>query len=324
MSLYPRRGLLPFLVLGWLCLPGPVQATGGIKDGAGFFSADARNKAEDAIDEIHHRTHKDVLIETIRKLPAEKLKEYCALKNDAEQARFFQNLAVEHASRAKVDGVYVLLCRVPAVDEPKQGLFHWPGRVINLVLPPQVVGRAVVVWPPGRNDAYFPQEARAALDDKLRRLKEVDQKKDAILLDAVTFTGAELEANARALGAPPPERFRWTNVAWAAAALVGAWAVLGVVRTRVAARQGTPGPTAGASPVQTALFGTAGAFWLFGAYRAGREESAAAPVPQPAEPAAEAVPDGPLMHPDDVEALARGPASWAPEETEAATGHDLT
>src|SRR4051812_11803084 len=115
MSLGPRRGLLPLLLLGWLCLPATARAVGGGNDEVGLFSREARNRAEDAIEEIRHRTGKDLLIETVPKLPPEQLSQYRALKTEAERVRFFRALAEGRARLADVDGVCVLLCRVPAV-----------------------------------------------------------------------------------------------------------------------------------------------------------------------------------------------------------------
>lgn len=327
MSLHPRRGLAPLFLLLWLGLPAAAHALGGVDDAADFFKRETRNKAGDAIEEIRRRTHKDVLIETVNKLPREKLKEYRALKTEAERDRFIRALAEERARRSDVDGVYVLLCSVPAVGEDQPGLFKFVPRAFTELIPPKVVGHAVVVSPSAKD--YFPEEDRAKLDGMFGELKAVDHKQDQVLLEAVKFAGDKLEANARALGAPPPDSFRWTDVLWGAAILAGAWAVLGVARARVAARQGAPGPAPGAGQGLTPLFGAAAGLWLFETYLTRRKEGASPPAPEPAaaEPAPppepDAIPPGGPIHPDDLEAITRGTDLRAPEDTEAATGHDL-
>jgi hypothetical protein len=319
MSLSPRQGLLALLFLPSLCLP---ARAAGIEDRAGLFKIATRDKAADAIDEIRHRTHKDLLIETINKLSADELRQYRELTTDRQRAEFFRNLAAQRARKWDVNGVYVLLCRVPAVDEPHKGFFQFFPRTFTELFPPQVVGHAVVVRPES-NEAYFPAEARARLDSLFGGIRIVDHNQDQVLLDAVKQAGDELEANARALGAPPADTFHWGSVVWAAAALVGAWIVLGVIRGRTAARQGTPGPPPGADQEFAALYGAAGALWLFAAYRARRQE-AAAPSQPGAGPAPDGqhIPDGPLTHPDDLAAIAGRPAALVPEDAE--RGQDMT
>jgi hypothetical protein len=309
--------LMPLALLFCLVPAAPAHAVGGVKDGAGVFGREARLKADEAIEEIRRRTHKDLLIETVKKLPQEKLTEYRALKSQAERSRFFRDLAESRARHWDVDGVCVLLCRVPA-EEPRRGPFDFLRRMTtDLVLTPQVVGQAVIVWP-AANDAYFPEDDRRELEARFGKIGLPDHPADKVLLEAVKYAGDELEANARALGAPPINDFRWTDAVWAAAALAGAWAVLGALRARVAVRQGTPGPAPGASQAQAALYGTAAALWLFEAYRARRQGAAAAPAPPAAEPPAG---DG-AMHPDDLAALSRETGPWAAEDAEAATGRD--
>jgi hypothetical protein len=318
MSLCPHHRLVPLALLLGLGLVAPARAADGVEDGAGLFSRAARIKADDAIEDIHRRTHKDILIETVRKLPEARLKEYRALKTPADRARFFQSLAEERARRADVDGVCVLLCRAPAEEEPRHGLSRFLPRAMREQVEPQVVGRAVIVWP-ASNDASFSEKARDRLDALFADIKPAAHNQDKVLLEAVTFAGDELQANVR--GAPPIDTIRWTDAVWAAAALAGAWVVLGAVRVRVAARQGTPAPVPGAEQALAAQFGASAALWLFEAYRAGRRADASASVPPAAtEPSHSADTE---MHPDDLAALGRVSGAWAAEDAEAMTGHDL-
>jgi hypothetical protein len=326
MSLCPRQGLVPLLLLSWLCWPVAAHAGGGVKDAAALFKGATVRKADDAIEEIRRRTHKDLLIETVNKLPADKLKEYRTLQDGAQRAAFFDKLAQEQARRAEVDGVYVLLCRVPADEEPRRGLASFIPHGITAA-PPLVVGHTVIVWPETEaNDRYFPKEDRDQLDALFGDIKAEGHNQEAQLLKAVDFAGKTLEANARALGAPPPDTFRWTAALWAAGVLVGAWAALGALRGRLAARQGTPGPAPGGGQGPTALLGATGGLWLYERYFAGQpEEPPLAPEPVAAAPApapgAEGHPELPI-HPDDLEAMTREAAVWSPEGAEAPTGHD--
>jgi hypothetical protein len=322
MSLCPRRGLLALLPLLCLGLPAPARADADIEDRVRLFSDEARTKARLAIDDIRRRTGKDLFIETANRLPLEKVHEYRALKTDEARAAFFHTLAEQYARRWDVNGVYVFLCRVPAAEEPRPGFFRFVHEKFNELMPPQVVGHAVVVRPAGA-EAFFPAEDQAKLNALFGTIKVADHNQDKVLAEAVKFTGDQLEFHAREMGAPPPDTFEWTSVLWAAAALTGAWVGLGLLRARVAARQGTPGPVPGANQPLAAFFGAAGVLWLAEAYLAGRSETTPAPEPAPAvEADADAPrPDGPI-HPDDLEAIARAPQPWAPEDAEAASGHD--
>jgi hypothetical protein len=316
MSLSHCRRLAPLLVVLWL--GGPVRAADGIEDAIGLFSASARDKARDEIEEIRHRTHKDVFIATVNRLTPDELKQYREKTSDTERARFFHELAEKRSASRGVNGVYVLLCRVPAVQEPGKGLFRFIPRRFTELMPPLVVGHAVVVRP-AANDAYFPPEDRTRLDQMFADIRVADHNQDGVLLDAVKFTSDELTAHARALGAPPAETIRWTDVLGAALILAAGWVLLGSLRARAVARTGTSVPAV--NPAMSAQYGAAAVLWLLEAYRARRQE-APAPPPPPAE-ADDMPPEEPPMHPDDQAALARGPAAWEPENTEAATGHDL-
>jgi hypothetical protein len=321
MSLSPFR-VLPalFLLIG---MGLPARAARGIEDEAHFFSHATREKVLDAVDEIHHRTGKDLFILTVNRLSPEELKRYRSLTTDAERDQFFRTMAEQRARRANVNGVYVLLCRVPAAGEPRPGLFHSLHDLINGLLPPQVVGRAVVVSP-AEAEAYFPPEDQAELSAKLKDVRVNDRNQNEALLKAVAFAGERLEQHARELGAPPPDTFHWTSVLWAVAVIAGVWGFVSLARARVAAHQGAPGPIPGAQQAMAAQFGTAGVLWLAQAYLARRQESAQPPAPQPVGAAeTEAVPDDGL-HPEDRAAMARGTRAWDHEDTEARAGHDAT
>jgi hypothetical protein len=316
MSLSPRRVLPALSVLLWVSLP--ARAAHGIEDDAHLFSHSARGQALDAIEEIYHRTGKDLFIQTVSRLSSEQLNEYRSLKTDAEREQFFRGLAEQRARRYHVNGVYVLLCRVPAAGEPRPGLFRSLHDVLNGLLPPQAVGRAVVVYPESA-EKFFPPADQAELSAQLKEISVVKSNQEAVLLEAVNSVGAKLEQHAREFGAPPPDTFHWTDVLWAAGAVAVAWGFVSVARARVAVRQGTPGPVPGARQPMAAQFGTAGALWLVQACLARGTEAAAPPAPAP-EP--EATPDDGL-HPDDRAAIASGAKPWDHADAEAGAGHDL-
>jgi hypothetical protein len=312
MSLLRCYATLSLALAAFCSLPPAARAAGGVVDGANLFGRSARIRADDIIEDVRHRTHRDVLIETVRKLPQAKITEYQSLKTDSERASFLRTLATERAEAAGFNGVYVLLCRVTTTEEARHGLHRFLPRSLAESLAPHVFGHAVVVWPES-NDDSFPEDARRHVDSVFTS----ERNSDNALLQAADFTRSELVANTR--GAPPLDTFIWTDVLWAALILVAVWVALGVLRVRVAARQGTPGPVPGANQAFAALFGAAGGLWLLEAYRARRHESVN-PAPTP-EPAAAASDVGGAMHPDDLDAIARGSALW--HDAEATTGHDL-
>jgi hypothetical protein len=312
MSLCARRALIPLALVAFCSLPAASQAAGGVVDGASLFGRSARIRADDIIEDIRHRTHRDVLIETVRKLPEAKITEYQALKTDPERASFLRALATERAEAAGVNGVYVLLCRVTTTEEARHGLRRFLPRSLAESLAPHVFGHAVVVWPES-NDDRFSEDARRHLDSVFTS----ERNPDRALLQAADLARTELVANTR--GAPPLDTFVWTDVLWAALILVAVWVALGGLRVRVAARQGTPGPVAGANQAFAALFGAAGGLWLLEVCRARQHEGVnTAPASEPATAASDV---GGAMHPDDLEAIARGSALW--QDAEATTGHDL-
>ena len=223
----------------------------------------------DAIEEILHRTGKDLLIQTVNRLSPEEVKKYQSLTTDVDRDQFFRHLAEQRARRWEVNGVYVLLCRVPAAGEARPGLFRSLHDVLNGLLPPQVVGRAVVVSPAAA-EPFFPQQDQAELSALFRTIKVAERNQDEVLAKAVALAGDRLEQHARELGGPPPDNFRWTSVLWAAAIVAGAWGFFSLARARVAASQGTPGPVPGANEALAAQFGTAGVLWLVQAYLARR------------------------------------------------------
>lgn len=100
------------LWIGLLFSPLAWGRTAEVRDGAGFFSAETVNKANAVIQEIKERFGKDLLIETVKTVPEGKEQE--ARNTDPNvRRRFFSEWARERARQARVNGVYVLICRQP-------------------------------------------------------------------------------------------------------------------------------------------------------------------------------------------------------------------
>jgi len=332
MSLAPRRILLSLCVLVAIGLP--ARAEHGVYDEARLFSHEKAIDAGEKIDELRHATHKDLLIETITsakflsELSPEERKEYHDTKNRSERAQFFEAQARIRASRWQVNGVYVLLCAGSNDDEePRRGAAYYYDKIFKEPLRRDVVGHAVIVWPPAgakdSNEKYFPPEAQKELDEKLAKVparmntadkskdKKHDKTEDKVLEEIVADVSTVIKAK---VGNVEAETFRWTHVLWAALGLCGVWLVLGLVRGRVAARQGASGPVTGANDPFASLYGTAGLLALFEAWR-----TPATPV-EPAPPAPEVDPlsaEGSL-HPDDQDAMAQPPGPLPEEQSEAA------
>ena len=114
MSLSPRRTLLPLLLLFGVALP--ARAEHGVHDEARIFSHEKVSEADDAIDDLRHLTHKDLLIETmssaefLSELSPEEQKAFREPKNEAERVRLFEEQAKKRAKHWQVNGVYILLC----------------------------------------------------------------------------------------------------------------------------------------------------------------------------------------------------------------------
>ena len=86
---------------------------GGIRDDGGFFSESAKSEASRKISEIQRKYKKDLLIETFKEIPDE-IKQSVDLEDKAALGRLFEQWTVKQAKQQKVNGVYILLTKVPA------------------------------------------------------------------------------------------------------------------------------------------------------------------------------------------------------------------
>ena len=110
MTRLTHYALLGVLV-GWLVGAAPASAAVAPKvdDQGKFFSAEAVEKANQKIREIYREFNKDLLIETVPKIPSDLEAKY----KEQGKSKFFVDWADKRAKDASVNGIYVLLCREP-------------------------------------------------------------------------------------------------------------------------------------------------------------------------------------------------------------------
>ncbi len=118
-----RRAGSAALLIGWLVVGGPVRGqTSGVKDEAGFFSADAVARANAAIKELKNGYHKDLLVETFKSVPADRQARFQGL-NATGKSKFLADWANARAATLGVKGIYVHVFKNPGhlevvVDKP--------------------------------------------------------------------------------------------------------------------------------------------------------------------------------------------------------------
>ena len=111
----PSR-LVALIVLALSLVFGPTSSpagTSGVRDGAGFFSDNATRRAEVAIAELQRTAKKEMLVETLARIPAD-LAQGLDLRDKSAMNRFFEKWSVDKAREHKVDGIYVLITREPS------------------------------------------------------------------------------------------------------------------------------------------------------------------------------------------------------------------
>lgn len=105
------RGLFLIAPLLMLCCAFPARAASlGVKDDAHFFSADAITQAEQLIQKINARHHRDVMIETVPDVPQDMQAQLQSQGKD----EFFRQWSEKRATDEGVSGVYVLICKNPS------------------------------------------------------------------------------------------------------------------------------------------------------------------------------------------------------------------
>ena len=274
----------------WLLLPPPAGAAERvpIKDEAHAFSAAAVQKAEEGIQDIKRRYHRNLVIEFVPAVPGEgwwnKLKRWTLSRNPHNHPQFYKDWATEQARKAGPNSIFILICREPA-----------PLKL-----------EVAAGWETRKQEAFTPADADRLQERLLPLFREGDY--DRGLLDAVVGVRQALRDN-QAAQAAPLEPFPWSTVAAIILPILGFWVCvefMSMFRENNPRQGFTQGPYGGGSFL-AGLFATMNTYWfadLIGARRA---------VPLPtAEPAPEHAAAQPADAVAGTEAVGGGPS---PEES---------
>src|SRR5207249_1315611 len=102
----PKQSLLLALfIIASIAAAGRAQA----RDEAQFFTPSVVEQANAQIRDIRDKYKKDVLIETIPSIPEDQKDQLSAKGKE----RFFADYSAQRAQSAKIDGIYVLICKDP-------------------------------------------------------------------------------------------------------------------------------------------------------------------------------------------------------------------
>src|SRR5690349_1774433 len=144
-------------------------ASFGVRDNAHFFSADAVRQAEQSIQQIQQRHHKDLLVETFPAVPDDLS---ARLAQEGKES-FFAGWTKQRATQQAVNGVYVLIVKDPGHLE---------------------------VWDGNKTQQHvFPESSAQQLKGQLLaafRNKQYDQG----LTQAARFVEDEMDANSQSAG----------------------------------------------------------------------------------------------------------------------------
>lgn len=108
--LTPRGSLFMAPLILLLSAFPSLAASLGVRDDAHFFSPEAINQADQIIQQINARHHRDLLIETVPSVPQDMAAQEQSMGKDA----FFRQWTDQRASQQGVNGVYVLICKNPS------------------------------------------------------------------------------------------------------------------------------------------------------------------------------------------------------------------
>jgi uncharacterized protein len=243
----PRRsflGLAAAAVL--LAAVAPARAyTPEVKDGAGLFSPDAEQRANQALRDLQKQFNKDLVIETYASIPADKKAEW-----EKNRAEFFNQWAAAIAREHRVDGIVVLIAK-----EPNGKLYLQTSVGVHT------------------RERLFPLKDREKLNEIIgNRFR--NRQYDEGLLEGIEYVRKVMQANsttaAGAAGRPPatvpqprgeaqPRRDAaerdnsggWSWLLWVGLIVLGVWVLFaiirGVVRAASGGAAGYPAPTGGYS-----------------------------------------------------------------------------
>jgi hypothetical protein len=259
---------------------GPAPA---VRDQAGLFSAETRQKADEEIGFLQDVYHLDIVVETVVAPPEELRKQIAGMK-PAHAAPLLRAWAAERADQESIKGVYILMCKAPGDVE-------------------------VVVSPEALQQDFTAYDAKR-LHSLLRAMKvgpaQVAQR-DKKLLAAVVQIREAVRYNLR-----PP--FPWLQVSGVLAGVLGLWGVLSLARRRLrTAEPPEPLRLNLFNALLGGMFGTVAAHWIIDTLFVAASRSAAPleevrlrlPSMQTTPAVTEAVEPPPEAQPDRLDLAAR-------------------
>jgi hypothetical protein len=258
LSAWAVVGLLP-LTPAWAQNKG-VGAWRPVKDEVGFFSAGAREQADQKIAEIKRTLNKDLYIEAIKPPPAPKGLD---TKDGAAVDKFFDQFAETRFTDLRVNGVYVMIAEAEKLHKFR-----------------------VQVGNNTRVEGYFTSANRDTLVAKIReKLKANDH--DGALLMTANYVFDTMKANhpvaGRKTAAAPAVQpddgaraggFNWSPIITIVLVVLGVWLLFALIRGLMGAAGGGGAPGMGyggggggfMTSFLGGLFGAAAGMWMYNSF----------------------------------------------------------
>ena len=203
-----------------------------VRDEAGLFSAETRQKADEEIASLQDVYHLDIVMETAVAPPEELRKKLVGMK-PAQAAPLLRAWAEAQAAQAINKGVYVWICKEPGD--------------VEVVVSPEVLRQDFT--------AYDANRLRSLLKNMNRGPSRIAQR-DKRLLEAVVQMREAVRYNQR-----PP--FPWLAVSGVLVGALGLWGVLSLVRGRLrAAEPPEPLRLNLLNALRGGMFGTVAGHWI--------------------------------------------------------------
>ncbi len=274
------------LAAAFAAVDGPASA---VRDEAGLFSPEIRQKADEEIAALRDVYHLDIVVETAL-APPEALHKEIAGMRPSRAAPLLRSWAVERADQEATRGVYILICKEPGDVE-------------------------VVVSPEALQQDFTEYDAKR-LHALLRTMKAGPghiAQRDKRLLEAVVQIREAVRYNLR-------PTFPWLPVSGVLAGVLALWGVLSLVRRRLRTTE-APEPLRLNlfNALLGGMFGTVAAHWIIdtlfvAASRSVAPVDEAGPIPVEAPPASTEGDDAEIA-PTRAERLDLAARDGSPEES---------